>query len=59
MQYLNAGLIDEFEIALAPVFLGEGLRLFGGIDARRISVEIVEAIHSPRVTHLRYSVTRR
>ena len=33
--------------------------LFDGIDARKVSIEIVEAIHSPRVTHLRYSVTRR
>src|SRR5229473_8345313 len=29
-QYLNAGLVDEFSIALAPVFLGDGLRLFDG-----------------------------
>ena len=58
-QYLNAGLIDEFEIALAPIVLGDGLRLFEDVDARKVSIEIVEAIHSPRVTHLRYSVTRR
>jgi dihydrofolate reductase len=58
-QYLDAGLVDEFTIALAPVFLGAGLRLFDGIDRRRIAVEIAEAIPSPLVTHLRYSVRRR
>jgi dihydrofolate reductase len=58
LQYLNAGLVDEFSIALAPVFFGEGVRLFEGIDRRKVSPEIVEAIHSPLVTHLRYAVTR-
>src|SRR6266542_3153579 len=52
------GLVDEFSIALAPVFFGEGLRLFDGIDRRTVALEIVEAIHSPLVTHLRYAVTK-
>jgi dihydrofolate reductase len=56
VQYLNAGLVDEFSIALAPIFFGEGVRLFEGIDRRKVSPEIVEAIHSPLVTHLRYAV---
>jgi dihydrofolate reductase len=58
LQYLNAGLIDEFSIALAPVFFGGGIRLFDGVDASRITAEIVETIHSPLVTHLRYVVNR-
>jgi dihydrofolate reductase len=57
-QYLNSGLLDEFSIALAPMFIGEGLRLFDGIDKRRISLDIVEAVPSPMVTHLRYAVRR-
>jgi dihydrofolate reductase len=58
-QYLNAGLVDELSIALSPVLLGAGLRLFDGIDAERIGLEIAGAIDSPMVTHLRYAVRRR
>jgi dihydrofolate reductase len=58
LQYLNAGLVDEFAIALAPIFFGGGIRLFDGIDRRKVAVDVVEAIHSPLVTHLRYAVRR-
>ncbi|GAC1355272.1 MAG: dihydrofolate reductase family protein [Herpetosiphon sp.] len=58
LQYLNAGLVDEFTIALAPVVFGAGVRLFDGIDRRKVALESVEAIHSPLVTHLRYAVTK-
>jgi dihydrofolate reductase len=59
LQYLNAGLVDELALALSPVLLGDGLRLFDGIDKRKIAFEIVEAIPSPVVTHLRYAVKTR
>ena len=59
VQYLNAGLVDEFSIALSPMFLGAGLRLFDGVDQPKISLDIVEVIHSPMVTHLNYAVRRR
>jgi dihydrofolate reductase len=57
VQYLNAGLVDEFSIELAPIFFGNGIRLFDGIDRRKIAVEIADVIPSPLVTHLRYKVT--
>jgi len=59
IQYVNAGLVDEFAVALSPVLLGAGRRLFDGIDASRVSLDPMEAISSPMVTHLRYAVRRR
>ena len=35
LQYINAGFVEEVSLALAPVFLGEGLRLFDGIDTKK------------------------
>src|SRR6476619_4433204 len=54
-QYLNAGLVDEFSVAVSPVLCGSGVPLFDGIDPRRISLKITEAIQSPLVTHLNYA----
>ncbi|MCE7984363.1 MAG: dihydrofolate reductase [Caldilinea sp. CFX5] len=58
-QYLNAGLVDEFTLHLAPVFLGSGIRLFENIDKRKVMVDVVETISSPLVTHLSYRLTKR
>ena len=59
LEYLNAGLIDEFTIALSPVLFGSGVRLFEGVDARRLALTPVRTEHSPRVTHLTYAVRQR
>jgi len=59
LEYLNAGLIDEFSIALSPVLFGSGIRLFEGVDAGRVALEPIRAESSPRVTHLTYAVRER
>jgi len=59
LEYLNAGLIDEFSIALAPVLFGTGIRLFEGVDAARVALDPIRAEPTQRVTHLTYAVRER
>jgi dihydrofolate reductase len=56
-QALRAGLVDEFQLHVPPVFLGRGARLFdeGDPPAR---VELVRTIGSPAVTHIKYRVVK-
>jgi len=58
-QYLAAGLIDEMEISVVPLFLGEGARLFDNLGAANLELEQIRAIEAPGVTHLKYRVQRR
>jgi len=51
---LREGLLDELEIHLIPVVLGDGRRLFG---AERVQLELMRVLDAPGVTHLRYRVT--
>jgi dihydrofolate reductase len=54
-QYLEAGLVDGVQIHLAPVLLGDGVRLFERIDPEHVEdLEVARVIDSPRVTHLAY-----
>jgi dihydrofolate reductase len=55
-QYLNAGLIEESVIHVAPVFLSSGIHLFEHIDKSKFTFEIKNVINSPAVTHLFYNV---
>jgi dihydrofolate reductase len=59
LQLINAGLIDDFTVAMSPVLFGSGIRLFEGVDASRVVLEPVHAKSSPRVTHLTYTVRTR
>ena len=56
---MNAGLVDEFTIALAPALFDSGIRLFEGVDAGRVVLEPVHAEPTERVTHLTYAVRER
>jgi dihydrofolate reductase len=58
-QFLNAGLVEEFFIHIAPLFLGSGIRLFDGIDKDKYNIQIVEVIPSNLTTHLRYKLTKK
>src|SRR5664279_3351097 len=51
-QALNAGVIDELTLDIAPVLLGSGERIFDGVET--FGFEPVEVLHSPLTTHIRY-----
>jgi dihydrofolate reductase len=51
-QYLHAGLIDELHLAIAPVLLGSGERLFDAVDARALGYECVEFTGTEKATHV-------
>jgi len=55
---ITAGLLDELEIHLVPVLLGEGLRLFEHLGVRQRKLERIRTLEgSGGVTHLRYRIT--
>jgi dihydrofolate reductase len=57
-QYLRAGLLDELQIHLVPLFLGGGVRLFDSLGPDPIELEATRVIESALVTHLRFRVVR-
>ena len=53
-QYLNLGVIDELEIALAPVLFGGGRRLFEHLSEPLSHFRIDKVLDTSSATHLRY-----
>jgi dihydrofolate reductase len=51
-QALNAGVVDELTLDIAPVLLGGGERMLDGVET--FDFEPVEVLHSPLTTHIRY-----
>lgn len=58
-QCLQAGLLDELHLHLAPVLLGNGIRLFEHLENTPLELEAPEVLASPQVTHLRFRVRKR
>jgi dihydrofolate reductase len=59
-EYLRAGLVDEVQIHLVPILLGDGARLFSDhVDGAPAGLECTRIVQSPTgVAHLRYRVPR-
>jgi dihydrofolate reductase len=55
-QCVRAGLLDEFQLHVVPLFLGGGARLFDRLGDDAPKVELSRVVDSPTVTHLRYRV---
>jgi dihydrofolate reductase len=56
-QYLRAGLIDDLHVAIVPILLGRGERLFDHLDGGPDGYDCVEFVSSPAVAHVRFSRT--
>ena len=54
-QYLRAGLVDEMHLAIAPVLLGRGERLFDHLDHVSENYRCIELVSSPSVVHARFA----
>jgi dihydrofolate reductase len=57
-QCLDAGLLDEIVLHVAPVLLGSGVRLFGESEAERIDLERVSVGEADQLTDLRFRIRR-
>jgi dihydrofolate reductase len=55
-QYLKAGLLDEMQVHVAPMLLGDGVRLLDNLGSDLPELECTRVVESRRVTHLRYRV---
>ena len=51
-QYLQAGLVDEMHLAIAPHLLGQGEALFPGLDLPALGYRRSDYLAQPHVTHV-------
>ena len=49
-------MLDEMQIHLIPLLLGDGVRLFEGLDPQGLELRRTSSIETPSATHLRYEV---
>ena len=57
-QYLAAGLLDELELHVVPLLLGDGARVFVDFRDPDVRLEQVRAIEGHGVAHIKYRVVR-
>jgi len=55
---LRAGLLDELQLQLIPVLLGQGRRLFADLPPEHVELDLLRVLDGPGVQHLRYRVVR-
>jgi dihydrofolate reductase len=55
-QYLSAGLVDQMQLNVAPILLGDGTRLFEDGAGAGLDLEPILVVDTPDVTHIRYRV---
>ncbi|MER5643576.1 dihydrofolate reductase family protein [Streptosporangium sp. NPDC002524] len=55
-QCLEAGVLDEILVFVAPVMLGDGVRLFDHPGGTNVKLERIELTHVPHATGIRFRV---
>ena len=59
-QVMKAGLLEQLELHIVPVVLGDGQRLFDAsldlADDQGIELTPTRVVETPEVTHVRYTV---
>ena len=51
-QYLKAGLVDSLHLAISPVLLGSGEKLFEGLDMKALGYRCTEHVTTPAAMHV-------
>jgi dihydrofolate reductase len=54
-QFLAAGLIDELQVDLVPIILGDGRTFFDNLPTD-LRLEPIAVVNGPGATHIRYRV---
>jgi dihydrofolate reductase len=57
-QCLQQGLVDELVIHLAPILLGEGVRLFEHFGSQPLKLERLEVVATAGITSLHFRVVK-
>jgi riboflavin biosynthesis pyrimidine reductase len=57
-QCLDAGVLDEILVCIAPVLLGDGVRLFDCPGGANVKLERLSVTHVPHATNLWFRVVR-
>jgi dihydrofolate reductase len=57
-QCIEAGLIDEILVHLAPILLGDGVRFFGYPGAAPVELEAIAVSQAGQITNLRFRVIK-
>ena len=57
-QCIKAGLLDEIQLHLVPVLLGDSIRLFDHLSTEPIELESTRVIQGAGVTHLTFRVVK-
>ncbi|GAA4220018.1 dihydrofolate reductase [Streptosporangium album] len=57
-QCVDAGVLDEILVCVAPVLLGDGVRLFDRPGGTDVKLERISLTHAPRATNIWLRVVR-